>query len=207
MKNSINKKTNILFFSLIFLTFHSAKAQSNEASSFLEKLYFPFDFGYTLPIDKNMNSGGLIKTGLEFRIKKEQGFFIRFNFDNRTNNFNIKENQTTNVVVGKIKFDDYVIGAGYRLGDNKIKVFRLCQGGISTFNFPTIIGSTNNFMLDEQEKSMPVIKLTLGFEYYVAQNAALTIETGYILHTTNTVFWNKKFSIFGLSVGLTTTLF
>jgi hypothetical protein len=205
----INKILVSISFILVFSLFQkSTLAQTDTSqSSFLSQLYFPFDFGYTLSQQKSISNGGQVKTGLEYRIKKESGLFLRFNFDNRNHQFEISENTTTNVVKGDLKFDDYVIGVGYRIGNKKIKGIGLCQAGVSTYSFPSVTGISNNFKMKENEASTIVFKTTLGLEYYVAPNAALTIETVYILHTSKAAFWNKSLSKFGISIGLTTTLF
>jgi hypothetical protein len=188
----------------VCLTGHS---QSKDSTSFLSKLYFPFDFGYTISKQKSISNGGIIKTGLEYRMNQEKGLFFRFNFNNRNNKFKISENPSTNVIEGKLKFDDYVIGLGYRIGKKKLKVFGLWQAGISSCSFPCIIGIYNNFKIKETQATTPVFKTTFGLEYYVAKNAALTIETVYVFQNSNSAFWNKSFSTFGISIGLTTTLF
>jgi hypothetical protein len=187
--------------------YSTSNAQSDSTSTFLSKLYFPFDFGYTISKQKSISNGGLIKTGLEYRINQEKGLFIRFNFNNRINKFKISKNSSTNVIEAQLKFDDYVIGLGYRIGKKKIKGFGLWQGGISTYSFPSIIGIYNNFKIKENQATTPVFKTTFGVEFYVAKNAALTIETVYIFQKSNSAFWNKSFSTFGISIGLTTTLF
>jgi hypothetical protein len=204
-------KTRFFLLAVIFVfSFFSknalAQADTSKAS-FLSKLYFPFDLGYTLSEQKSILNGGQVKTGLEYRMKKENGLFFRFNFDNRNNRFEVTETATTNVVEGQLKFADYAIGFGCRIGKKNIKAFALCQAGISTYNFPSITGICNNFKIKENQANTPVFKTTLGLEYYVAKNAALTIESVYILQTSNSIFWNKSFSTFGISIGLTTTLF
>jgi len=181
--------------------------QSESSPSFLSKIYFPFDFGFTISDQTNISNGGLIKTTLEYRINPEKGLFFRFNYNNRNNKFKISENSYTNVIEGQLKFDDYLIGTGYRIGNKKIKGFGLCQAGISTYNFPSLNGASNNFKIKENKITSPIFNATLGLEYYVAQNAALTIETVYILQTSNSAFWNKSFNKLGISLGLTTTLF
>jgi hypothetical protein len=173
----------------------------------LSKLYFPFDFGYTVSEEAAILNGVVIKTGFEYRWKQENRLFVRFNFNNRNNEFRISENPSTNVIEGRLKFDDYVIGLGYRIGKKKIKGFGLCQAGISMYNFPSIIRINNNFKIKENQATIPVFKTTFGLECYVAKNAALTIETVYVLQTKNSAFWNKSFNTIGVSIGLTTTLF
>ena len=176
-------------------------------TTFLSKLYFPFDFGYTISNQLTISNGGSVKTGIEYRLKNNNGLFVRFNFDNRNNNYKISEKSSTNIIEGEIKFNDYVLGLGYRIGKKKIKLFGLSQAGISMYNFPSIIGVSTCFKIKENQASTSVFKTTLGLEYYVAKNAALTIETVYILQTTNSTFWHKSLSTFGISIGLTTTLF
>jgi hypothetical protein len=204
MKTNMLKHTLFLIFSVI--TFNSVKAQNN-TTTFFSKLYFPFDFGFTTTSQNTFETGSLIKTGLEYRFKTTTGIFIRFNYDNRSNKFTIQENSTTNVIEGNLKFDDYLLGIGYRIRKNKVKGICLLQTGISTFEYPTINGMSNNFIINQQQHSTPSTKLTFGLEYYVANNAAFTLETGYILQTSNTVFWKNNLNVMSLSFGLTTTLF
>lgn len=196
-----------VFTALLIMSQYSHAQSNTPKVSFLSKVYFPFDFGYTLSQQKSILNGGQVKTGIEYRMKKENGLFLRFNFDNRNSRFEIAENATTNVVEGQLKLNDYVIGLGYRIGHQKIKGIGLCQAGISSYNFPFITGMNSDFKIKEAQASSPIIKSTLGLEYYVAPNAALTLETTYILQTSNAVFWNKSFNAFGISIGLTTTLF
>jgi len=198
-----------LFLKIFFLVVFNSTVygQSDTSTSFLSKLYFPFDFGFTISKQTNISNGGFIKSTLEYRINQEKGLFIRFNYNNRSNKFRISENSPANVIEGQLKFDDYVIGLGYRIGQKKIKGFGLIQAGISTYSFPSIIGISDNFKIKENKANTPVFQTTFGLEYYIAKNAAFTIETVYILQTSNTAFWNKSLSTFGISFGLTTTLF
>ena len=182
-------------------------AQTDTASSLLSRFYLPFDFGATITQNKNMRPGILIKTGLEYRFKKTNSLFARFNFDNRSNNYKLPNNPTTNVTEGKIRFNDYVVGIGYRIGKKKIKALGLLQGGISTHEYPTLQGTTNNFIIVDRQVETPIFKLALGVEYYIAQNAALTLDTGCSLISDQSIFWSKHLSIFEISLGLTASLF
>ena len=197
-------KIMTLLLGCMCLTSH---AQAKDSTSFLSKIYFPFDLGYTVSDETTILNDVLIKTGLEYRFKQEKGLYVRFNFNNRNNECRISENPLTSVIEGRIKFDDYVIGLGYRIGKKEIRGFGLCQAGISNYNYPSIIGNFTNFKIIENQATTPVFITTFGIEYYVAKNAALTIETVYLLQTSNAVFWNKSFSTFGISIGLTTALF
>jgi hypothetical protein len=205
MKVIAFKHIFLLFFAMMIYNFVNAQADSS--SSILSKLYFPFDFGYTISKGHTIKPGGLIKTGLEYRSNKDRGLFIRFNIDNRSSRFAISENQTTNVIDGKLKFDDHTLGLGYRIGSEKLKGIILFQSGVSVYKFPTISRTLNNFEIKDAQSSTPTSKLTFGVEYYVAKNAALTLETAYILQNSNSVFWKNSLNTLGVSFGLTTTLF
>lgn len=184
-----------------------ATAQINTNFPFLSQLYFPFDAGYALTDAKTLQSGMLFKTGLEYRFKKPVGLLIRFSYDNRSNHYKITQNTITNITEGKLKFTDYVTGVGYRVGQRKTRFFGLIQAGISVYNYPSITGSANNFTMTDKQSITPITKYTAGFEYYIAQNAALTLETSYALLPNRSVFWGKDFSMFGISLGFTATLF
>ncbi len=196
--------------SLILLSFFivtvQANAQVENDNGLLSKLYFPFDFGSTFSSNANINAGGLVKTGLEYRFKEAGGYFIRFNFDNRTNQFEISENQTTNVTEGRLGFDDYVIGVGYRHGRRKFKVFYLAQAGLSSYEYPVVEGEAPAYKITDKIETTPIIKLVIGLEYYLAENAAITLEAGHYFHPSTSVFWDNLNTTV-VSLGLTTTLF
>lgn len=195
-----------LFLALLSNTLISAQSDTANQNLF-SKLYFPFDFGYNFRTPKNIAPGGLIKTGLEFRFKKENGFFFRFNFDNRSHKYTTTENSATNVIEGKLRFNDYLVGVGYRIGNRKVKAIGLFQIGIATYEYPIVTGWVNHLQIEDRQSQTTVIKTIVGFEFYVAQNAALTLETNWNLHPQHSIFWNNYFNTFSISLGLTTTLF
>lgn len=183
-------------------------AQSNKKSSFVSKLYFPFDVGYVISPGNGIESGSIVQTALEYRFHYDHGFFIRFNYDNRSNDYKRSGISGTNVTEGKLKFSDYLTGVGYRVKTNsKFRPFGLVQGGISTFEFPTVAGPDNSFIVQDKQRIIPILKMTTGIEYYIAKNAALTIEAGYIYHFRSSPFWNDHMQVLGVSVGLTAALF
>ena len=200
-------KTALLIYIFFSSTLFSFGQSGTGSSSFLSKLYFPFEFGYLVSEQKSIKPGNLNKTGIEYRFKKQKGLFIRFNFDNRSTKFNITENQTTNVIEGKIKFNDYLLGLGYRFGKKKLKPFGLLQTGLSSYEFLKVAGPVNNFKVQDHLKTIVINKMMLGIDYYIVPTAALTLEGSCFLHPGNSVFWNKGLYMFGVSVGLTTTLF
>lgn len=172
--------------------------------SFLSRVYFPFNLGYSLTSNSSINSGGLIKTGVEYRLKKSNGLFMRFNFDNRSNYYKIPENSATNVTEGKIKFNDNIIGIGYRLGKQKLKAIGLLQAGVLSYGYSTVTGTTNDYKIIDKKANVVICKFILGAEYYIRQNAAITIEIDYFTISKHSIFLGN---VFGISLGYTTTIF
>lgn len=213
MNKKLNHKAHYLKISffivpLILSLTNNAISQSNQdPSSFFSNLYFPFDIGVQRALEKNIDAGVLVKTGIEYRNYGKHSWFIRFNFDNRSNKYSIRANETSNIIEGKLKFNDYLIGAGYRIGSKKLKAIVLLQTGATSYEFPTIDGTTNSFILRDNTKTTFVIKPTLGVEFYLAPDVAITFETGYIFQPGETVFWDKQLNVLGSSIGITAKLF
>ncbi|MCD4691987.1 MAG: hypothetical protein K8R79_03650 [Calditrichales bacterium] len=198
------------YFVCIVLFFPSASfAQSEEEKGrdILSGFYFPFDFGYIIPGSNKVFPGGQLKTGIEFRIKQTNAFFFRFNFDNRSNQYKIPACEITNVSEGKLHFNDYVIGTGYRHGGGKVKVFSLLQGGLTTCSFSVVSDFGNHYAVKDESESSFIMKSILGVEYYIAKNAAITLEAVYSIISEDSDFWEEKLSSFGISIGMTATLF
>jgi hypothetical protein len=182
-------------------------AQADTTSNFLSRLYFPFDFGYSFTSNGSIRGGGIVKTGLEYRITKTKGFFARFNFDNRSFRYKTQENTLTNITEGSMRFTDYLSGPGYRIEHTKLKLFGLLQAGATIYQYPVVYGTGANLTLTDSHKTSAITKVTLGFEYYIAKNAAVTVETAYLTLPIRSEFWGTSFSSGTISVGFTTTLF
>ena len=96
---------NLCLFLLFILTCVHASCQSS-GGSFLDKLYLPFGIGYTLSPGGGIQSGFVLNTGAEIRIKNRQGLFLRFDYNSRTNNYRNGAVDNTNAIAGKINADD-----------------------------------------------------------------------------------------------------
>jgi hypothetical protein len=182
-------------------------AHADTTSNFLSRLYFPFDFGYSFTANKTMSAGGVLKTGLEYRIRRTEGIFVRLNFDNRTCKYRTVENSLTNITKGSLGFTDYMVGLGYRIGENKVKPFGLLQLGVTSYVYPVIYGTGTNLTLSDSRKNSAIAKVTVGLEYYIAKNAAVTIEAVYVSIPSRSIFWDTYFTSGSISEGFTTTLF
>lgn len=203
-------KYRYLVILITFLLFGlNTKAQTSK-ESLSSKLYFPFDIGYLNSPRNNLKPGIIIKMAAEYRLYSKQGLYLRLNYDNRSNSYANPEIHETNIVEGKIKFNDFLGGVGYRIrGNHKLRQFTLLQTGISECQYQNIEVSDVNFIVKDKKKTIPIVKLIVGAEYYIGKSAALTFETGYIWHLEDTPFGQNHMNegALSFSIGLTTTLF
>lgn len=193
----------LVIFALLPITANAQK----DTSAIFTRFYFPFSFGYALTQNSNTYTGTYAVTGLEYRFSNTEGLFSRFDFDTRKQEYNITCDFNKNISEGKLEFNDYLIGIGSRFSMKKLKYFGLIQCGISSHKYLIISGPSNDYKSMEQKKKTSVVKGVIGFEYYFADNAAFTIETGYTIIPAYSVFWNNHLDILDISAGLTTTLF
>nr|WP_320058357.1 hypothetical protein [uncultured Bacteroides sp.] len=203
-----NSKYVIITFTLLIITIKGYAQSPKE--SFSSKLYFPFSIGYLNSPKNNLEPGIIVKMAMEYRFHSTDGMFLRLNYDNRSNSYKKDEIQGTNIIQGKIKFNDYLGGIGYRIsGKRKLRQFGLLQGGLSSCVYQNVATSQDNFIMKDKAKTIPIIKLTTGAEYYIGKSAALTFELDYIWHLKDTPFGQNHMNegAFGISIGLTTTLF
>lgn len=203
-------KSKYLLAPVIFILSGLSINAQNPKESLSSKLYFPFDIGYLNSPRNNLKPGIIVRTALEYRLHSTQGLYFRLNYDNRSNSYENQEVQGTNIIKGKIKFNDYLGGVGYRIsGNSKFRQFALLQTGMSTCQYQNIEISDINFIVKDKKKNIPVLKLTAGAEYYIGKSAALTFETGYIWHLEDTPFGQNHINegAISFSIGLTTTLF
>jgi hypothetical protein len=185
----------------------SDASSASSASSILSRIYLPFGYGAAFNSEPGLQTGTFVITALEYRLNVAQGLFLRFNLDNRSHAYQLPENMLTNVISGQIQFNDYAFGPGYRMGGSSLKFVGLLQGGISQVSYPVITGPINQFKIEDQTSLTPIIRATLGLEYYLDPKAALTLETGYTYSTQSSIIKRNPASLFTLSLGLTATLF
>ena len=192
---------------IFFLISFTAHAQTGPDSTFFSRLYFPFGGGSSTTDDSKTYSGKVLLTGFDYRIRKTNGLFFRFNFDYRLQQYKIPGNSTYNVSKGKLEFTDYLIGFGNRFGKNKLRIFGLIQSGITSYKYLAVSGQENDHKLSEVKNETPAFRGTMGLEYYLNSNVAFTFESSYTNIPTFSIFWDKSLNILEFSLGLTTTLF
>ncbi|WP_321480560.1 outer membrane beta-barrel protein [uncultured Bacteroides sp.] len=201
------KQYKWITFILLLLTMRATAQTQKER--FTDKLYFPFGIGYLNSPHNNLQAGIIVNMAAEYRFHSHHGMFLRLSYDNRSNSYKRDEINGTNITKGKLKFNDFLFGVGYRLNDeHRFHPFALIQFGPSFCEYQQIISSNGTYQIKEKSKTVPVVKLLAGGEYYIGKSAAITLDIGYIWSLKNTPFGQNHLNegALSISIGLTTTL-
>jgi len=200
--------SKIITISLILLVVCTAQGQEEKKSTFGSRLFLPsLEVGY-VGYGSNMLKGGLLtKFGIEYRFRNNNDIFLRLNYDNRDASYKLQEPALTNVVEGKVGFSDLIFGLGYRFGDNTFRMFGLLQAGQMYYSYPEFEQQGNTIVIREPNRTMVITRATLGFEYYLDEKTAITLEFLQSAFWKQQDFWEDHQGSFGFSVGVITSLF
>ncbi len=199
----------ILISFCLILSVTTKMAFANSSDSLRFKIFLPaIELGYAGYQSDELSGGLVVKTCIEYRLKYENAAFFRLNYDNRNASYSINpELFETNVLEGGLQFSDALIGVGYRYGERKIQLFGLAQGGVSFYKVPNFSIENNEVILRNIRSHAVLSRVSLGVEYYLADNAALVFEGFQSFVIEQKDFWASGQNFWGFSIGVTTTLF
>jgi len=201
----MKKITKVLMIAIIICMAKESTAQNN----FFSNLYFPSEFGMNFPINsKPLQSGVLITSGIEYRFKVDKGSFIRFNYDNLSNPYEIEANSMTNVLKSRLKSDLVLIGMGYRFGKTKFKYHGLLQLGLNQSQFPVVHGiGQGTYHVTFTSVHCFAVKAGAGVEYDLTNEFVITLEPQLLYMPAESIFWDEDYFNFGLKIGFSALLF
>lgn len=201
--------SKIVITALFLLLVSKALAQNEvNQNSFWKRIFLPsIDAGYQVP-NSDVISGSLrIGTSIEYRIRNNNDFFIRLNYDTYGAKYNLaNSNGTTNTIEGTAQFTDLVFGPGYRLGDNTFRLMFAALPGIKLYEFPTADTNGQQIILKQESKSVFTTMLLSTLEYYIDEKSALTLSVYQNQVWEDGDFWVGGRSAVGFSVGFITSL-
>jgi len=181
--------------------------QDNDTTNQDTRWFMPsIQMGYIGQSSDELSGGLLIQTSLEYRTKKH--FFFRVNYDDFDTDFNLINPQNlTGNYSGKVSIAELLGGVGYRGTTEKHHFFLLVQPGFRFYGFPFITNENNNISIDLDNRNLPVMRYTAGYEYEFVDNvfAALELFAGHTLE--NKDYWRDQDWSWGFTVGISTTLF
>ena len=205
----MNKYLTItLFFFIPFFLLAQDQGNASE-QKFGEQIFLPsIEIGYIENSAENLTGGILVKTSIEYRVRNNNDIFFRINYDTYSSDYVLNtENTLTDVIEGTAAFSDLLFGAGYRFGENKFRYFIMIQPGWTYYNFPELVINNTTINIEQGKKSIFSTRVTLGFEYYLTEKSAVSIDLLQSQVWEEKDFWEDSGSAFGFSVGFITSLF
>jgi len=195
-------------FLVMTLIVSCAYAQTGKISS---RFYFPGLIGTDFQSNRasaTYKKGLLLNTAAEYRPDDTLAFFYRFNFDGITNKYNTNAvDLPTNVKGGSQHHTYLLIGPGYRKKYRNISWYAAFQPGVSIRNYDEVVKDGSSYVVSSFNKNNLSVKITGGFEYYLAPHFALIMEAARYQNSfpNHPVSFNN--SEMAISFGFTTTLF
>ena len=197
--------------STLLLLALSAQAQNDAekpANTFWSRIFLPsIDIGYQVPNSDLIDGSVRIGTSIEYRIRNNNDFFLRLNYDTYSARYSLLNgNSTTNTIEGTAQFQDILFGPGYRLGDNTFRLMFAAMPGIKLYEFPTATVDGQNVEVRQEGKSTFTTVFMSTLEYYFDEKSALTLTLYQNQVWKKTDFWDDGASAVGFSIGFITSL-
>jgi hypothetical protein len=187
------------------------KAQSKKEKIFKffgERIFSPsLEVGFIDYKTSELSSSIVFKSSVEFRFHNNSDFFLRANYDTYNSKYTIDNaGNFGNILKGTAFFSDVLLGVGYRHGTNNHRFFGLLQPGIKFFDYPTATQNQQVIEVNQTRRRIFNGRLSLGYEYYINEKSALTLEVFHGNTFQNTYFWRQSGASNGLSIGFVTAL-
>ena len=204
-------KKKIKYTACLLLLGSIAVAQDEGAektNNFWSRIFLPsIDIGYQVPNSDLIEGSVRIGTSLEYRVRNNNDFFIRANYDTYGVNYSLpNNNNTTNTLEGTIQFTDIVVGPGYRLGDNTFRLMFSAMPGIKLYEFPTASLADQTITVRSSAKSIFTTIFLSTLEYYIDEKSAVTFSLYQNQVWRKIDFWEDGGSAVGFSIGFITSL-
>ncbi len=173
-----------------------------------EQIFLPaLEIGYVHNISDILSGGLILKTSIEYRLRNNNDVFFRLNYDTYDAEYRLQNlNGLTNIVNGTVLFSDLLLGGGYRFGETKYRYFLMLQPGIKFYNYPQATQSASDINIRQESRNVLTSRFTFGFEYYLNEKSAFSIDLFQNQVWVKKDFWNEQGSGIGLSIGFTTAL-
>lgn len=176
-------------------------------NKFFSNLYFPNSFGFCMPINNKYLNSAIFSNEIEYRFNSKLPIFVKFSIDNCTFQYEIPNNNKTNVLKSKLNVSSYYLGFGLRKKFEKFGFTSQIQIGELEFKYPIINTLYNNVEVIFLKDNYISFKTCLGVEYYIFDDFAILIEAFYSISPTSNIFCKSSYQTFGIKFGFTTTLF
>jgi len=185
-----------------------AQDDASQEYDFLGRIFLPsIDIGYQIPNSDLIEGSERIATSIEYRIRNNNDFFMRLNYDTYGARYNLPaNNNTSNTISGTVQFSDISLAPGYRLGDNTFRLMFSYMPGIKLYEFPTATLNGQVIQISQEKKSLFTTTALVTLEYYFDDKSALTLSLFQNQVWRDIDFWEDGRSAVGFSIGFITSL-
>lgn len=204
---ALGKSLVILLF--LFLGIKSSEAQEKDTLKFVDRIFMPsIQMGYIHHLSNELSGGLFIQTSLEYQ--SPINLFVRINYDDFDTNYqldNFDPQNSVNVIQGQASFSELIGGVGYRQKIKKSYILTAVQAGARFYGFPFADEENGVATIGLQGKNIPVLRYSLGYEYEVIPRVFIVVESfaGHVLQKRD--YWRDTQWAFGVTLGITATLF
>ncbi len=195
---------------IILLFFYSPplKAQhKNDTLSDWDRTFMPaIQMGYVEQGTDLLSGGLMIQTSIEYRHKSN--FVLRVNYDDFNSKMEVEYPVNPDLTFsGRNSFFELIGGIGYRDRDGKHNLTGYIQGGIRNYGYPIFSADSVQVNLDYDNRTIGIMRYTLGYEFALAPKLFLTLEA-LVSHTLESKdFWTNNRWSYGATLGISTPLF
>lgn len=202
------KKINFLTCFLLIVWCSTAQGQTDSTNDFWSRIFLPsIDVGYQVPNSDLIGGSLRIGTSIEYRLRNNNDFFIRLNYDTYGAKYQLdNNNNTTNNIEGTAQFQDILFGPGYRLGDNTFRIMFSAMAGSKLYDVPVASVNGQQVTIISESKSIFTTMLLSTMEYYLDEKSALTFSIYQNQVWRKVDFWEDGGSAVGFSIGFITSL-
>ena len=185
-----------------------ATAQDASDEGFWSRIFLPsIDAGYQIPNSDLIEGSVRIGTSIEYRVRNNNDFFIRLNYDTYGARYQLaQDNSTTNSIEGTVQFTDVLLAPGYRFGDRTYRIMFSLMPGIKLYDFPTATEADGVISVKQKGKSIFTTVALTTLEYYLDDKSALTFSLFQNQVWKKVDFWEDGGSAVGFTIGFITSL-
>lgn len=200
---------NIVCLVLILGLLSTAKGQDTTSikNSVWDRLYFNwFDVGMIMPNSSALSNTIIFKSATEYRFRKSDGLFIRFSSESSSPTYQLQVAlDEINVIEGELRIQDWLIGLGYRVGEQRFRGTLAMLYGVRRFNFPTYEIQNNTIQILDKKRFQGTASLVFSCEFYITSNILISLSGFYNHAFKQDLFWEDGQSAVGITFGLSSS--
>ncbi|MEM0998778.1 MAG: hypothetical protein AAGN35_17095 [Bacteroidota bacterium] len=161
------------------------------------------EIGYVEERSSELGGGILFKTAIEYRMRRVNHLFFRFDYDDYDVDFRLNDLPgLAREISGNTSFTDLLLGVGYRGGDRTLRFTGLVQSGVKLYGMPSAEVFSGQLVISSDARAIWTGRASLGLEYYFDKNFAAAVDVFHNRVLQSRDFWEERPGAWGVSIGL-----